>query len=345
MAIGSGLSGSLGWSAESTYGTYVAPTKWAEFNSEGFKLNKKTIANEGLRGGARVGRVGRRVLTTKDASGDIDLDVSSRGFGLLLSHLLGTTTPAATQIAATSVYRQIHTIGTGHETRSMTMQVGKPQSDGTVKPFTYLGCKFTEFELSCAIDQYLNLKASVDARNEITSQTLVAPTYVVTTEEMFHFGQVDVEIGGTVSTATGLATVSGGADVTGCTGFSLRHAVPLKTDRYFAGASSLKAMPIENGMREITGSLTAEFASQAQLYDAMAAETTVAIRIRFTGTTVVGTGVGAFEILLPACKLDSGSPNVDGPDVLSNEVAFTAYDDGTNAPLQILYESADATVL
>lgn len=343
MAYGSGLGASLGFSAESTYGTYVAPAKWAEFNSEKLTLNKKIIANEGLRGGSRFGRVGRRVVTTKSAGGSIDLDVSSRGFGVLLTHMLGTTTPAATQIGTTGVYRQIHTIG--EMNRSLTVQIGRPQTDGTVKPFTYTGVKFPSWELSCAIDQYLNLKLEADARNETTAQSLVSPTYVTATEEMFHFGQIDVEIGGTVTTASGLATVAGSVDVSACKGFSVKHDAAMATDRYFAGATQLKATPIENGMREVTGSLDCEFASQSQLYDVMAAETTVAIKIRFTGTTVVGTGVGAFEILMPACKLDDGTPTVDGPDVLGNEVNFKVYDDGTNAPIQILYESADTTVV
>lgn len=343
MAYGSGLGASLGWAAESTYGTYVAPTKWGEFNSEKLTLNKKIIANEGLRGGGRIGRITRRVVTTKSAGGSIDLDVSSRGFGVLLTHMLGTTTPTATQIATTGVYRQIHTIG--EMNRSLTVQVGRPQTDGTIKPFTYTGVKFPSFELSCGIDEYLSLKLEADARNETTAQTLAAPTYVTATEEMFHFGQIDIEIGGTVSLTSGVYTTSGAADVTACKGFSLKHDASMATERYFAGATTLKAAPIENGMREISGSLDCEFADQAQLYDKMANETTFALKIRFTGTTVVGTGVAAFEILLPACKLDDGTPTVDGPDVLGNEVNFKAYDDGTNPPIQVLYESADTTVL
>lgn len=343
MAYGSGLGGSVGWVAESTYGTYVAPTKWAEFNSEKLSLSKKIIANEGLRGGARFGRISRRVVTSREATGSLEFDVSSRGFGVLLTHMLGTTTPAATQIATTSVYRQIHT--PGEMNRSLTIQVGRPQTDGTVKPFTYLGCKIPSWELGCSVDEFLNLKVDVDARNEITSQTLAAPTYVTATEEIFHFGQLAANIGGTVSTTTGLASVASSTAITACKGFSVKHSTPLATDRYFAGASSLKATPIENGMRDVTGSITCEFASQAQLYDLMTAETTTALQFRFTGTTVVGTGVGAFEILLPAVKFDEATPNVDGPDILSNEVSFKVYDDGVNAPIQILYESADTTVL
>lgn len=343
MAYGSGLGASLGWVAESTYGTYVAPTKWAEFNSEKLVLNKKIIANEGLRGGARVGRAGRRVVTTKDAGGSIDLDISSRGFGVLLTHALGTPSPAATQIGATAIWRQIHTIG--EMNRSLTMQVGRPESSGTVRAFTYTGCKIPSWEMSCAIDQYLSFKLDIDARNETTSQTLVAPTYVTTNEEMFHFGQIAVTIGGTVTTATGLASVTGDVAVTGCKGFSVKHATPLATGRYFAGATQLKATPIENGMRDITGTLNTEFADRTQLYDLMAAETTTALKIRFTGTTAISGNFAGYEILLPAVKFDSGTPTVDGPDILENEINFKVYDDGTNAPIQVLYESPDTTVL
>jgi Phage tail tube protein len=256
---------------------------------------------------------------------------------------LGTPTPTATQIATTTVYRQIHTIG--EMNRSLTVQVGKPQTNGTVQPFTYTGVKFPSWELSCAIDQYLNLKLEADARNQVTTETLVSPTYTATNEEMFHFGQIDVEIGGTVALASGIYAVTGGTDVTACKGFSVKHDASMATERYFAGATQLKAAPIENGMREVSGSLDCEFADKAQLYDRMASEETVPIKIRFTATTIVGTGYPAFEILMPACKLDDGTPTVDGPDVLGNEVNFKVYDDGTNPPIQILYESPDATVL
>jgi hypothetical protein len=345
MGYSSGLGSSLGWAVETVYGTYVAPTKWAEFNSEKLSLQKKIISNEGLRGGARMGRVGRRVVTTREATGSIDLDVSSRGFGVMLTHALGTPTPAATEIATSGVYRQVHTIG--EPSRSLTVQVAKPQSDAVVKPYTYVGCKIPSFELSCAVDQYLSMKLDVDARDETTGQTLVAPSYVTADEEMYHFGQLEIQIGGTVSTTDGIASVADAADIVGCKGFSVKHALPLATDRYFAGASSLKAAPLENGMRDITGNVSAEFASQAQLYDVMAADETTALRIRFDGSVAVGdlSRAAAFEILLSAVKFDSGSPNVDGPDVLDNDVAFKAYDDGVNAPIQILYESVDATVL
>lgn len=349
MAIGSGLCASLGWAEESSYGTYAAPTHWAEFNSESLKMQKKIIANEGLRGCSRLPRVNRRVLTTQDAGGSIDLDVSSRGFGLLLAHLMGTDSPTATQVAATGIYRQVHTIGDGIFTNSMTIQVGKPQSDGVVKPFSYVGCKFVNFEMSCGIDEYLNLKAEIDGRKEDIAQPLVAPTYVTGDEEMFHFGQIDVEIGGTVTTTGGVAELVGSEDVDGCKGMSFKHSVPLKVDRYFAGATSLKAQPIENGMRDITGKLSTEFANMAQLYDLFAAETTTALKIRFQGTDPVagGGGFAAFEVLFPAVRFDTANPNVDGPDVLECEVSFKAYDDasGINPAMQIIYESADATVV
>lgn len=348
MAIGSGLSGSIGWAAESSYGVYAAPTHWAEFNSESLKMNKKIIANEGLRGGARLPRVNRRVLTTQDAGGTIDLDVSSRGFGLLFAHLLGTDNPTATQVAGTGAYRQIHTIGNGYMTNSLSIQVGKPQSDGVLKAFSYVGCKFTNFELACGVDEYVNLKAEVDARKEDITQPFVAPTYQYGNEEMYHFGQISVQVGGIIDTTGGLTTMTGGTDLIGCKGISVKHSVPMKTDRYFAGATSLKATPIENGMREITGSLATEFASMAQLYTPFATEATVPIRIRWDGQIpLTGGGTSSLEIIFPATRFETANPNVDGPDVLESEVSFKAYDDatGTNPTMQILYVGADTTVV
>jgi len=51
------------------------------------------------------------------------------------------------------------------------MQVGRPQISGvTVQPFTYTGCKVTDWEFSCSDNQIAQLKCTVDAQTELTVQ-------------------------------------------------------------------------------------------------------------------------------------------------------------------------------
>jgi len=47
MAIRSGLGAQLGFAAESTYGTYVAPTRFLEFTTEGLDISQEPIASQG----------------------------------------------------------------------------------------------------------------------------------------------------------------------------------------------------------------------------------------------------------------------------------------------------------
>jgi hypothetical protein len=51
MAIGSGLGAQLGISAETTYGTFVAPAKFIEFTKESLALKKTTAQSAGIAAG------------------------------------------------------------------------------------------------------------------------------------------------------------------------------------------------------------------------------------------------------------------------------------------------------
>ena len=48
MSIGTGLAASLGVAAETTFGTYVAPTRFYEFNSESLAKVKNFVQGGGL---------------------------------------------------------------------------------------------------------------------------------------------------------------------------------------------------------------------------------------------------------------------------------------------------------
>jgi hypothetical protein len=72
MAIGSGLGAQLGISAESTYGTFVAPAKFLEFTKESVVLKKTTAQSAGIAAGRLLALSSRRVVTQREASGSID---------------------------------------------------------------------------------------------------------------------------------------------------------------------------------------------------------------------------------------------------------------------------------
>ncbi|MFB8420317.1 hypothetical protein ACFC63_33010, partial [Streptomyces albidoflavus] len=60
MAIGSGLGAQLGIAAETTYGTYVAPSKFIEFTQESLALKKTTAQSAGIAAGRLLALSSRR---------------------------------------------------------------------------------------------------------------------------------------------------------------------------------------------------------------------------------------------------------------------------------------------
>lgn len=342
MAIGSGLSAQLGFAQESVVGTAVTVTRFLEFNSESLSWEPTFIEGTGLRAGTKHKRAARVVQSRVGASGSVEMDFATRGMGLLVKHMLGSATSTATQQGATTAYKQIHTPGdfTG---LGLTTQVGRPQTDGTVKPFTYNGCKVTGWEFSCSDGELATLSLDMDAWNESTATALATASYTAGSE-VFHFAQASVfKIGGTAATASGEVSITGGTAVTSVVrGITISGETPLANERYGLGSSGVKKEQIENDTPTITGSLDTEFTNQAEIYDLFKANTTTALQLTFVGSQIATTGYyNTLDIVIPALKFKTAPVNVDGPDIVAMSVDFEAYSDGTNAPIQFALTSAD----
>ena len=325
MAIGSGIGSQLGIAAETTFNTNVTVTRFYEFTNENLKFNKKVAVGMGLRAGGQLPRSVRRVVTTTDVNGDFMLDLPTRGLGLLLSQAMGTSPTATT--TTTGVYSYSFTLGDVYG-RSFSAQVGVPQYGGTVTPKTISGAKISSFELAVANGGIATGKFNVDAASMTTGISLATASYS-TTGNLFNFSQGAITVD-----ATPVANVKD---------FTLTVNNTLKVDRYNLGAAGIKAEQPINGFRVITGKLTAEF-TDATLFNKYLTDSAAALVLTFTGATIA---LGAKELLtitIPAAKFDADTPNVAGPGVIDLAMTFTVYDDGTNAPLTIAYQTADSTL-
>jgi hypothetical protein len=49
-------------------------------------------------------------------------------------------------------------------------------------------------------------------------------------------------------------------------------------------------------------------------------------------------------ITIPAAKFNADTPNVSSPGVIDLGMTFDGYDDGTNPPLTIVYQTADSAL-
>lgn len=334
MAIGSGLAASIGLAAESTYGTYVAPTRFLEFDKEDLTQTKTTIQGGGLAAGRYTQLGSRRVLATTAGKGSIDLDVSNKKFGLLIAHLLGSAA-APVQQAATTAYLQTHTLG-DTVGKYLTVQKGVPLTTGTVTPYSFLGGKIAAGSFSCAVNGTLKSSFDFDFKSVTTAQALAAPSYT-TGIAPFHGGQMTVKLG----------TYGAETEITGITKVDVKFERPLADDRYYAastGSPATKNEPIMNDWVKISGSLTSDYVDKTTLADRFSADTSTALLIEWVGPTIAATYKETFRIKLPLIFLNTDTPGVDGPDIVNSTFAFSAQDDGTNPPITIEYMSTDTTI-
>ena len=325
MAIGSGIGSQLGIATETTFNNSVTVTRFYEFTSENLQYNKKTAVGMGLRAGGQLPRSQRRVVVTTDAGGDIVLDLPTRGLGLLLSHAMGTTPSAVT--TTTGVYSYTFTLGDVYG-RSLTAQVGVPQYGGTVTPKTISGAKIQSWEISAPNAGIATGKFTLDGASFTTSTSLATASYSPISN-LFNFAQ-------------GAITVAG-SSVVNIKDFTLTVDNTLKQDRYNLGNAGIKAEQVINGFRKVSGKMTAEF-TDTTLLNAFLADTTTALVLTFTGAVIANGAKETLSITIPAAKFNADTPNVASPGVIDLAMTFDAYDDGTNQPLTIVYQTADSAL-
>jgi hypothetical protein len=343
MATGSGLDAQFGFKNETTWGTAVTVDHFLEFNSESLSNEPTFLEPTGLRPGVKHKRSNRVRVSRRTMTGDVTLEVATRGMGLLWKHLLGSgsgSTPV--QISSTTAYKQIHTPG-GFVGLGLTMQVGRPEPSGTVRPFTYAGCKISSWEFSLSDSEVPTLMLNVDGRSEATATALATASYP-SGATVFDFSQAALTLGGTASTTSGLTSVSGGtAATTIIREFNVRGETPMANERFGLGNAGLKAEQLENDTPTITGTLTAEF-NKTEFYDVFTANTTQPMVLTLTGAEIESSNMITLQFLMPAVKIKAANPTVDGPDVVPMNVDFEAYSDETNPVIQIVVISVDTAL-
>ncbi|MFE2555968.1 phage tail tube protein [Streptomyces sp. NPDC059352] len=328
MAIGSGLGAQIGIAAEGSYGTYQAPTVYPEFTKESLVLKKTTAQSSGIAAGRLMALSSRRVVTQREVAGSIEMEVASRGMGLLLQALMGTTVTPVQQ-GVTTAYLQTHTLA-DTAGKSLTIQKGVPLATGTVTDKTFLGCKVVSAEFSCEAGGMLTSTFEFDGKDCDETKTLAVASYVAAAP--FHFGQMGLKTG-TYSSETAL---------NGVRKASVKIERAQATDRFYANQSALKAEPITNDLVKVTGSIEMDYVATT-VDDLHTSDGPTSLVWEFIGPIIASTYAETFRIKLPAIKIDDAPPTVDGPAVVRTSYNFTALYDGTN-PVAIEYMSADSTL-
>lgn len=304
MAPKQGERSQIGIVDEVTYGTAVTVTRFFEFTKETIKRNIENIMSKGIRAGRmNTARSGAYARWDKGSSGPIEMEVSNRGFGIWLKHMLGAVNTTGGGPTYSHAATEASLVGD-----FFTCQVGRDDA-----PFTYAGCKVTDWSLGAKVGELLMLSVSIDAQSESTAIAKATASYPTGLRPY--------------SFLDGALTVGGAA--TSVSEFKLDGKNQPATERYFLG-SPLKKEPTDQG-RERTGTLTLEF-EDLTAYNLFVNGTESALVLTCTA------GADTLTITCPAVLFTGETPTVDSPEIIPLTLPFIVLGDG----LAITMVNADA---
>lgn len=339
--IASGLGATWGFAQEGTVGTFQAPANWLPVSSDKVIGDKKTVQGQALHGGLFELGAHRR-LTMLEAKGPVEMEVMVNQMGLLFKNMLGHCISGPTEIGSSGAYTSIF-VPADLTGLSLSLQSGRPMTGGTIQPFSYNGCKITDWEFSIASAEILKLALTFDGMAEATATSYTAPSY--TAAPVFAGVDGGLLTGGTVTTTSGVASISGGTAPIGTVkSVSLKGTNAMDTTRQTLG-STTKREQLANAFRKVGGTMVVEFANLTDMYNAYEADSPMTMQLNFTSPAMAGTAENAaLNILCPAIYLNGTPPEVDGPGVISVSVPFDVLDDGTDPVIQITTVSSDTTL-
>lgn len=338
MAVRSGLVGQLMVGEETTYGTRVTPTRGYDFASESFEYDIARMEAFGVRaagaGAGSVQRTDRWASGRKAVSGSIefngdDCGVGDRGFGMLFKNMMGLAPVISTPGGGTLTRDHLYKFGDPFDF-ALTMQVGTPDTGGTIRVREYEGCKAVGFEFSQELDKWLALEVEFDGEDETTSQSLAALS-IPSGQLLWSWKDAAFTIGG------------GAIDVIG---YKVKVSTPMNVERYRQSATTptLKRQPIINGPRMIEGELEIEYTGLTE-YNRYINSTIASVIGTWTGGVIEG--ALNYRLILTAndCRFDKPSgPNVQGPDLVTFTAPFKGMYDGSDEPFTIETRNQDTAV-
>lgn len=307
MAARSGIATQLGAKAETTWGTAVTVDTFIPLVSEslGIDPNNRVESNATL--------AGRRIISSeawaagnKVVGGDLGLELPTNSTiaRLLLEHMMGTVSGSGPY-----TYTPGDLYGKG-----LTLQVGVPGVDGTVRTKTYEGSKLNTWEIAWSAGEIVTLGLGVIAEDEVTNTALASASYASGAATPFYATRATATIAGTtVNVKQG--TLSGDN----------------KLARRYFGGSTLTSEPIEEERREYTGTLQLEFTDLTQ-YARFTGGTEFAVVVTFA--TASTTSI----VLTFHARAEGETPKVGGRGIIDQPFPFKAVGTTTDATgLTIVY--------
>ena len=329
MAAPGAAGSQVGLKKETTYGTAVAVDRFYLAQSEGLQSDTQPIVYRPFNMPVQSSAFHRMV--SRGAGGPFRIPVTRKGMGTIMQQIFGSSVSA--QVGATLEYTQTHTLDETNWGKGMhaSVQKGLSQSDGTVTPMTYDGCKAQEATFTCDEDGFLMLDVVWLCRKETVggaSAFALQTASYITDNPPFAWDQA-------VFTLDSVARVT--------KGWSLKITKTLDAERYGLG-SVLRREPLTVGAWELTGDIDVEF-ENATDYPKYTAGTEVPLNITFTDTEEIDTGAPfsiGFDI--PTIKFTGETPKIEGEGLIRQKLPYMVFDNGTDAPITVVQSTSDTSL-
>ena len=304
MAVKLGRGASLGFGAETTWGTAVARTNWMRVVSTGIDrtIDKVPRPHLGTLGATSANRRSH-FLASDMVAGDFEVIASYDDSTLLLLEF------GMGAVATTGAGPYVHTFTL---TEDLPEGLTVEQIFGTGGAEVYAGCMVTNLGISCAVGDVMRLTGSVIGSTSAGRTGAPSPTY----------------------SPLGASVIHHQAGVFGFDGdFYNIKSMDLKVDNKLATRQQLGTLltsrPNRSDFMEVAVSVTLEYSNdnmQGELYLDTQGDAT----ITFTG---LGNNVAAFTF--QNAYITSVSTPVSGTDVIELTVDFVCESDGTDEGLSI----------
>ena len=327
--------------AETTYGTPVTVTKSFEFLKESLTFRKKVNDSASYRYGSSFKSSAGRVIVTTDAGGDVSMEVGTVNFGVLWKACLGAAT--STKDGATTVYQQVHTIGS--TLPSLTVQKVLPSlnTDGTFSDavYTFTSAMVSKWSLNVPNAGVATLDLTLDARDVLTTTAKVTPAYGAN-NHVLHFGGACLYTG-TLTAPTATVAASATTAVANVKDITIECDNALAVDKtyYFCGAGK-KSKPWK-GVPQVSGKMTVEFVTDGPFVAAFLADTAMTLLLNLAAKENTDEKV---QVALSEIRIEGNHPQAGGtPGVIEMTVPFTAYANGVAAqPIWVVIRTFDTSI-
>lgn len=307
MAERSGIASQVMAKAETTYGTAVTPDVSIPFVSEGLGTDPNNrVESAAIVAGRHVLMSGQWAEGNRMVGGPLALELPTNSAiaRLWLEQMMGA-------VSGTGPYTYTPGSLVG---KSTTIQKGVPGVDGTVRPFTFAGCKVASWEIAWAAGQIVTFGLDFIAQSMVTATALATASFASGAEIPFVFAGATASIDGS-AVKVKQGTLKGDN----------------KIERRMFGGTRQTDEPLQTELNEYTGSLQLEFVDLTQASHFIDGDEAPVV--------VTFAGVGSSSMVLTYnARFDGETPKVTGRKIVEQPLPIKAVGATTDASaLTIVY--------